>query len=267
MRSWRGTVVVLLVIAAPGCGGGSPSAQCSAMAGQSCSTSADCCSSFATLSCVDGTCQAPQQTPACGPTNCAGCCDVTGRCLTGITTGSCGTGGDACKICRLPGKCSGGMCVSTACSSAGASCATTANCCSPLVCGGGTCRSATACRSQGQACAVSSDCCGSLVCFSGQCAVAGMTWQIANQYGSNINLRFFDETMSLVWPDANDVYFITPGQTLDYPLACTPGDQVCYGADNDAQTVAWGVGIYDNMACPSCCASCDGQVHSIALTP
>jgi hypothetical protein len=50
--------------------------------------------------------------------------------------------------------------------------------------------------------------------------MAGMTWQMTNSFGARIDLRFFDETTSGVWPDSVSVYYIDSGQTLSYPLAC-----------------------------------------------
>jgi hypothetical protein len=57
---------------------------------------------------------------------------------------------------------------------------------------------------------------------------------MTNSYGSRIDLKFFDETTNGVWPDSVGHYYIDAGQTLSYPLACSPGDQICYGAIDDA---------------------------------
>ncbi len=46
----------------------------------------------------------------CSPANCDGCCDSLGRCLEGGSPSECGTGGDACRVCR-----SGEVCLSGAC--------------------------------------------------------------------------------------------------------------------------------------------------------
>jgi hypothetical protein len=96
-----------------------------------------------------------------------------------------------------------------------------------------------------------------------------MTWQMTDSYGSTVYLRFYDETPQppLVWPDASNDYYINNGQTLSYPLACTPGDTVCYGAENATATAFWGVNIDNSQTCTACCFSCDGQTHAIAFTP
>jgi hypothetical protein len=94
-----------------------------------------------------------------------------------------------------------------------------------------------------------------------------MTWAMTDSYGATIDLRFYDETAGLAWPNSTEVYFVISGQTLSYPLACTPGHLVCYGAENQSQTAYWGVDIDNSQSCASCCFSCDGQVHAITFTP
>lgn len=46
--------------------------------------------------------------PACGPANCAGCCDSAGVCRTGTETSACGTFGLACVTCSF--ICNAGAC-------------------------------------------------------------------------------------------------------------------------------------------------------------
>jgi hypothetical protein len=95
-----------------------------------------------------------------------------------------------------------------------------------------------------------------------------MTWSMTDSYSGAVDLRFFDTTANLVWPDATNAYYITHGQTIAYPLACSPGHQVCYGGADDAtQTLAWGAGIDGTMSCTNCCGTCNGQTYAINLTP
>jgi hypothetical protein len=62
-----------------------------------------------------------------------------------------------------------------------------------------------------------------------------------------LDLRFFDKTANLQWPANGEVYTLNlPGPQEQFPLSCTTGHQVCYGASyysNTDSPVYWGVGI------------------------
>ncbi len=55
-----------------------------------------------------------EEVPACGPANCAGCCDATGACQAGSSTAACGLGGGSCAVCRNSANatafCAAGVC-------------------------------------------------------------------------------------------------------------------------------------------------------------
>jgi hypothetical protein len=83
----------------------------------------------------------------CGPDNCGGCCDVTGRCVTETDASRCGEGGGACAACGTGETCGSGACVTEACA------ATCDGCCRP----DGTCDEGVldeTCGWAGEACAV-----------------------------------------------------------------------------------------------------------------
>lgn len=99
-------------------------------------------------------------TTACGPSNCNGCCDGTGKCQTGNTNTACGTSGGLCKSCGTNQACSGGKCTCTS-----SSCS--AGCCQGDNCQPGTLD--TACGKSGGVCTV---CSGTAKCVSGSCSTA-----------------------------------------------------------------------------------------------
>jgi hypothetical protein len=78
-----------------------------------------------------------------------------------------------------------------------------------------------------------------------------------------LDLRFFDKTANLQWPANGEVYTLNlPGQQEQFPLSCTTGHQVCYGASyysNTDSPVYWGVGIDGTQGCPNCCYACGDQ--------
>jgi hypothetical protein len=78
-----------------------------------------------------------------------------------------------------------------------------------------------------------------------------------------LDLRFFDKTANLQWPANDEVYNLNvPGQQEQFPLSCTTGHQVCYGASYYSNTdapVYWGAGIDGTEGCPNCCYTCGDQ--------
>src|SRR4051812_39648351 len=47
---------------------------------------------------------------SCDVTSCGGCCDATGRCLSGVTELACGLNGVTCAACESTQSCSAGLC-------------------------------------------------------------------------------------------------------------------------------------------------------------
>jgi cysteine-rich repeat protein len=58
---------------------------------------------------VVGSCNPSDESPSCGPGNCAGCCLIDG-CVNGDIPEACGTGGAACTVCGAGQLCSAGTC-------------------------------------------------------------------------------------------------------------------------------------------------------------
>jgi hypothetical protein len=78
-----------------------------------------------------------------------------------------------------------------------------------------------------------------------------------------IYLRAFSANRNFVWP-------ATGGWVLDdriqhcVSLACSPGEQICYGGTNNAGT-DWGVGYSNSHGCTACCGVCDNSTYGTNL--
>jgi hypothetical protein len=78
-----------------------------------------------------------------------------------------------------------------------------------------------------------------------------------------IYLRAFSANRNFVWP-------ATGGWVLDdriqhcVSLACSPGEQICYGGTNNAGT-DWGVGYSKSHGCTACCGVCDNSTYGTNL--
>ncbi|MCU0698103.1 MAG: hypothetical protein MUC96_16475 [Myxococcaceae bacterium] len=119
----------------------------------------------------------------CDAANCGGCCDAQGQCLTGRSTGACGSNGAACLACSSGLSCnafgSGGRCESGSGAGGGSAGGSAAGggspACGPQTCPGGCCTSLGQCQTSptpaqcgvgGQACAA---CAARQTCVSGTC--------------------------------------------------------------------------------------------------
>ena len=106
--------------------------------------------------CQSGVCG----TPSCSPTNCpTGCCDDTGKCVTGTAMTACGTGGTSCSKCET-----GQICQSNKCTCTTAACPS--GCCLNDKCQPGTTNAA--CGAGGNNC---NACKSNEKCDKGACAV------------------------------------------------------------------------------------------------
>gem|GEM_PF-4533983 len=94
-----------------------------------------------------------------------------------------------------------------------------------------------------------------------------LTWIIKDMIddGYYIQFKFYSYDGSLVWPSASS-YYQTAGYNKDTEvvLNCTPGDYICYGAK--CGSWYWGVGLYDDYGCDSCCHECNGGTVRKTLT-
>ena len=80
--------------------------------------------------------------------------------------------------------------------------------------------------------------------------------------GETYQMRFFDETLNIVWPlnaDLGGVYIGDgDGTTTGSTLQCILGDKVCFGAEPypSDRGVYWGVDLDNAENCIGCCYTC-----------
>lgn len=134
------------------------------------------------------------------------------------------------------------------------------------VCGDNVCSVGDCCQDCG--CNMGSACMPNGVCQS--VGTTSLTFNLTDECASvsdNIQVRFFDNNDRAVWPAVGQVYLLPPaGQPTTFPLACTLGATVCYGANDVAAGLTWGAGIDGTSACPDCCSTCNGlQTSTIGL--
>lgn len=257
--------------------------------GESCGPSAGCCDG---LSCGSGTCQLPSPSevdggtggdpgdlmsggPVCGDSKCEGgetqtsCCQDCG-CPTDYKCQAkqCIKAGPTCgnNVCEL-GESSASCCKDCGCPN-GQSCSVNTCVADVEVCGNGRCGVG---ENMGNCCQ-DCGCSSGLACERGKCRIPGtsdLEWAVySNIYTQSINYRYFDETRGLIWPPSGGYYTLSPGGSGGGTLTCYTGDKICFGA-NGASTPStyWGVSLYNNQSCTSCCRTCADTSTSITLTP
>jgi Pyruvate/2-oxoacid:ferredoxin oxidoreductase delta subunit len=85
--------------------------------------------------------------------------------------------------------------------------------------------------------------------------------------GRGFQIKFFDVTNNLLWPNATEVYIIPTGETRNTTLSCRTGANVCYGARTDPRGDGWwGVDLDRSKGCDNCCRTCSTSTASIRLT-
>lgn len=131
--------------------------------------------------------------PACGPSNCAGCCDYSGVCRTGSDDTACGSAGSVCSSCSGSSSCHNHVCAS----------------CGPSTCSGccdsaGVCQTGDsdyACGAYGGSC---SSCSSGSSCSSAVCVAAPTTGSVKVTNNSSLSIYFLylSPTSSSSWgPD------------------------------------------------------------------
>lgn len=99
--------------------------------------------------------------------------------------------------------------------------------------------------------------CGGSTTSPGSANTVRMTLDYQNACSGPIDLKFFDRTNAVVWPDASSSYEIASQQRRSFDLNCRNQAQVCYGASERANTSHyWGVGIDNTQSCSDCCVVC-----------
>jgi hypothetical protein len=94
-----------------------------------------------------------------------------------------------------------------------------------------------------------------------------MCWDVVNQSGWTLYFKFYDENMNWVWPSSTQDWYTGTGQTVQECITCTLGDKICFGADNAAQSLYWGVGEFNNYSCTACCFYCASGTVSFTANP
>lgn len=96
-----------------------------------------------------------------------------------------------------------------------------------------------------------------------------ITWDFQNQNPYIIELEFYSQHRDNVWPGNGQVFVLTDRDTHKYPLACIPGEIICFGAwlQGNPQGTYWGAGWGRQQYCAACCHVCGPEVPLFVFGP
>ncbi|WP_349359386.1 hypothetical protein [Stappia sp.] len=96
-----------------------------------------------------------------------------------------------------------------------------------------------------------------------------MSWLFRSNHPNIVDVELYSQSRDHVWPGGDKVFVLDDGQTTEFAIDCSAGEDICYGAwvRGDANAY-WGVGLDDEEACESCCYVCEaGETEVIVLDP
>jgi hypothetical protein len=80
---------------------------------------------------------------------------------------------------------------------------------------------------------------------------------------SEVDFKYYDETIDGVWPSVTQSYHIFPGETSTLTLKCTIGDKICLGADDSGNSVSWGVAVGNTEPCTRLYTDCATKTYQL----
>jgi len=105
--------------------------------------------------------------------------------------------------------------------------------------------------------------CAVLLCgaiFSGGNAYGeSLTFLIQSNHPNIVSVEFYSQSSDTAWPGGEEVFVIKDDQVNSYPLTCSAGETICFGAwvkGNDS--TFWGAGPGGKQSCQDCCYVCEG---------
>jgi hypothetical protein len=90
-----------------------------------------------------------------------------------------------------------------------------------------------------------------------------VTFRFTNSAVHKIYVKFFSQSRSAVWPKAGQSYPLTDAKEHAFPLNCSIGEKICYGAFY-ASGASWGVGRNGKTRCDGCCQTCGPEDERIS---
>jgi hypothetical protein len=96
-------------------------------------------------------------------------------------------------------------------------------------------------------------------CSVEQIAGPSLTYSVTNKTNETIEFAVKSTTYGERWPNSSQVYLIEPGATRTYPLRCSVGEQLCWGAKLHLRgdSPYWGRGVQLDKQCDkNCCHIC-----------
>lgn len=93
-----------------------------------------------------------------------------------------------------------------------------------------------------------------------------LVWSFRNNFVDTVQIKFYSQTRSKVWPDKLHAWPIYVNQTQRYVLSCRVNEKICFGAwDPDLpKEINWGV-FNNTKSCASCCHICGKSPESTTI--
>jgi hypothetical protein len=86
-----------------------------------------------------------------------------------------------------------------------------------------------------------------------------ITFLIQSDHPNIVSVEFYSQNSSTAWPGGDEVYVIKDNQVNSYPLSCSSGETICYGAwVKGNESSYWGTGRGGKNSCSDCCYVCSG---------
>jgi hypothetical protein len=91
----------------------------------------------------------------------------------------------------------------------------------------------------------------------GSASADELTFRVRSYHPNTVQVKFYSQTRSHVWPNASEAYDIRDYDVHTYSMTCISNEKICMGAwvKGDANHY-WGVGFNDHDGCQNCCAFC-----------
>ncbi|WP_439611625.1 hypothetical protein [Reyranella sp.] len=93
------------------------------------------------------------------------------------------------------------------------------------------------------------------------------TFRVKSDYQYKVQIAFFSQSRSYVWPGPGRAFSLDDARTQSFPLSCESGEKICYGAwvTGDGN-LSWGVGPKNDQGCKNCCFVCGDADMTPVLT-
>lgn len=85
-----------------------------------------------------------------------------------------------------------------------------------------------------------------------------VTVEFENRLSTPVEIQLYSQARDHRWPGDGTLFRLEPGTSQPFPLTCTAGESICWGAwAPGGESMPMGVGRDGIESCPTCCFTCD----------